>query len=170
MKPLFTLFIVFAFVLNVTSQTNQHLKDINVVWSEFYAAFEQLDHTKMTAIHHEDLIRISGGKRIRDYKSYMNSNRASFEALKAKNMSTKIELRFFERIANEKVSSERGIYKLTQSDGTSSPNHYYGQFHVIMEKIDGQWLITMDYDSNENNTIGEEAFMKAYTIDNFEPF
>ncbi|NNC45537.1 MAG: hypothetical protein HKN99_06610, partial [Winogradskyella sp.] len=61
-------------------------------------------------------------------------------------------------------------YKLTQSDGTSSPNHYYGQFHVIMEKIDGQWLITMDYDSNENNTIGEEAFMKAYTIDNFEPF
>lgn len=170
MKMILAFSLVLTFTLNVGSQTNSHLKDINEVWKQFYAAFEQLDYTKMTAIHHEDLIRISGGKRISDYKTYMNRNRASFEALKANNMSTNIELRFFERIASENVSSERGIYKLTQNDGKTGPKHYYGQFHVIMQKIEGEWLITMDYDSNENNSIDEAEFMKAYAIDNFEPF
>ena len=159
-----------SFATTLQSQNNKHLNELNTVWQQFYEAFEKLDYSIMTKIHSTDVIRISGGKNISDYGTYMANNKASFEYLKANKMTNTIELRFFERIANDSVASERGIYKLSQIRDKTNTQDYYGKFHVIMEKQNGQWFITMDYDSNENGQIGEAEFMKAYAIDDFENF
>ena len=81
-----------------------------------------------------------------------------------------IALRFFERITSSSVSSERGVYKLTRNPNTEKEQHFYGQFHVIMKKIGDKWIITMDYDSSESNTIDAEDFNKAYAIDDLEKY
>lgn len=153
-----------------TTQNADNLKDINAVWAKFYQAFETLDYTLMAEIHSEDLVRVSGGRRILDYDTYINNYKAGFERDKKAGVTSHISLRFFERLNNDNSASERGVYKLVRNKGKTDEQAYYGQFHVLFKKLDGQWKITMDYDSSEGGTIGEEDYQKAFAIDDFEKY
>ena len=124
----------------------------------------------MAEIHSKKLIRISGGKKITDYKTYINSYKTRFKKAKENKISNIISLRFFERINNDSVASERGIYKLIRIDNSGSKQTYYGQFHVLLTKEEGIWKILMDYDSNEKNTIGEKDYTKAHAITELDKF
>ena len=152
------------------SQKKENLEDINTTWSKFYKAFETLDAQLMEEIHSKDLVRVSGGSRILNYDTYIESYRQNFKAVKEQGSTRNIALRFFERLNNDNTASERGIYKLTVNKGKTDEQSYYGQFHVIFKKEDNAWMILVDYDSNENNTIGEKQFIEAHAIDYFSPF
>ncbi|WP_411768282.1 nuclear transport factor 2 family protein [Winogradskyella sp. A3E31] len=154
----------------IQSQTLENLKAINTTWSKFYKAFEALDAQLMADIHSKDLVRVSGGSRILDYNTYIGNYRQSFKSVKEQGSTRNISLRFFERLNDGKAASERGIYKLTVNKGKQDEQSYYGQFHVIFKKVDNTWMILVDYDSNENNTIGEKQFLEAHAIDDFSPF
>ncbi len=158
---------VFSFC---NAQKQQNLKEINMTWSKFYKAFESLDYTLMAEIHSKDLVRVSGGQRIIDYDTYIANYKSGFERDKTSKQTSNISLRFFERISNDSTASERGIYKLIRNKNTDKEQVYYGQFHVILKKINDEWKITMDYDSSENGTIDEEDFNNAFAIDDFEKF
>lgn len=164
------IFILIASVHQSKSQSVENLEAINTVWKKFYLAFETLDHKPMAEIHSKDLIRISGGQRILDYDTYIDNYKAQFERLKTNNITNQISLRFFERLNNDSIASERGIYRLTRHKDKTDKQVYYGQFHVILKKDNGTWLISMDYDSSEANTIGEDDYKKAYDITDFKPF
>lgn len=41
---------------------------------------------------------------------------------------------------------------------------------MLFIKENNKWKILMDYNSNERNTIDEEDFMKAYSINEFNKF
>ena len=169
-KVITTLAFTLLFVNTSYTQHKQNLKAINTVWSKFYKAFETLDYTLMADIHSKDLVRVSGGERILDYDTYINNYKAGFERDKKAGQTSHIALRFFERINTDSTASERGIYRLTRNKDTEKEQAYYGQFHVIFKNIDGEWKITMDYDSSEGETIGEDDYEKAYAIDDFEKF
>lgn len=172
MKKIMTTILMLSilFSVSVTAQSKENLKAINTVWAKFYEAFETLDHTLMAEIHSKDLVRISGGRNIIDYNTYINNYKIGFERDKEAGNTSNIELSFFERINNNSTASERGVYKLTRNKGTEKEQSYYGQFHVIFKKSDGIWKITMDYDSSESGTIGEDDFEKAFPIDSLEEF
>ncbi|NNE32913.1 MAG: nuclear transport factor 2 family protein [Winogradskyella sp.] len=153
-----------------SAQSIEDLKAVNKVWSKFYNAFETLDYSLMAQIHSDELVRVSGGKRIIDYDTYITNYKSRFKQDKLTKQTNTITLRFFERLNNGRTASERGIYKLTKNQGTKNERSYYGQFHVILKKIDGHWKITMDYDSSEGGTIGEDNFNKALAIDDLETF
>ena len=169
-KVIFSLVVIIVFTNISNSQSTENLKAINTVWAKFYKAFETLDYTLMAEIHTKDLVRVSGGKRILGYDSYIKGYESSFKNSKETDQTSNIYLRFFERINNDSTASERGVYKLVRNKGTEKEQAYYGQFHVIFKKINGEWKITMDYDSSEGETIGEDDYEKAYAIDNFEKF
>ena len=163
--------ILFLFATNhCLSQTVDNLHAINKVWEKFYKAFETLDYKPMAEIHSKDLIRISGGQRIIDYDTYINNYKTQFEQATSKKTTNHITLRFFERINNESIASERGIYRLTINKGKLDEQSYYGQFHVIMKKENDIWKITMDYDATEFDTISKEDYDKAHAITNLEVF
>jgi len=153
------------------AQIKEDLEAVNTqVWSKFYSAFETLNAEHMADIHADDLVRVSGGSNIQDYDTYINNYRNNYKRLKAQGGKRNIALRFFERLNNGNVASERGIYQLTVNKGMQDEQSYYGQFHVILKKRDGRWKITLDYDSNENNTVGESQFLAAHALDNLEVF
>jgi hypothetical protein len=166
------LFVVFLMLFSNTNeaQNKDHLEAINTVWAKFYKAFETLDYTLMEEIHTKELVRVSGGKRILDYDTYIKGYKSSFQNSKDTNQTSHISLRFFERINNDKTASERGIYKLIRNKGTEKEQAYYGQFHVLFKKINDEWKIIMDYDSSESGTIGEDDYNKAFAIDDFDKF
>ena len=162
-------FLVF-YTNNSQAQNIENLKAINAVWAKFYSAFETLDYTQMADIHSKDLVRVSSGVNILDYDTYIDNYKINFQRDKEYKQTNTISLRFFERINNDDTASERGIYKLVRNKGTEKEGAYYGQFHVIFKKIDGEWKIIMDYDSTESNTIGEDDYNKAFAIDDFDNF
>jgi len=169
-KFIFSIFFAALCTNFSAAQTSENLKAINEVWYQFYQAFDSLDYELMAEIHSKDLIRISGGRRILDNETYINNYKRRFEDRKKKHETNEISLRFFERINNDSIASERGIYKLVRNKNRSDEKTYYGQFHVILMKENGTWKIFMDYDSNESNTIGEEDYLKAYAIEDIDKF
>lgn len=172
MRLVATLILSFLIVSSAIAQNINHFRQINQdVWESFYKAFDQLDHRNMLEIHHKDLIRIPADQQmILDYQTYMDNYQKSFAGAKEENSTRAIELRFFERIANDSVASERGIYKLTVDKGFPDERNFYGQFHVLLIKENGKWKILMDYDSNEKNTIDETKFKDAHAIDDYDEF
>jgi ketosteroid isomerase-like protein len=172
MRSIATLILLYLITNSAIAQNTNHFRQINQdVWEAFYKAFDQLDHKYMVEIHDEDLIRIPAGQKIiLDYQTYMDNYQKSFAAAKEENSTRSIELRFFERIANDSVASERGIYKLTIDKESLDERNFYGQFHVLLIKENGVWKILMDYDSNENNTIDETVFKEAYAMDDYNEF
>ena len=124
----------------------------------------------MAEIHSKDLIRISGGQRISNYESYINRYKSNFAYSKENGITNNISLRFFERINNDSIASERGIYQLIRNKGKADAQSYYGQFHVLFKKEQGEWKILMDYDSTEGNTIDEKDFQEASEINDFKNF
>lgn len=169
-RVIVSLIFLVVFVNNSNAQRTEYFKEINAVWAKFYTAFETLDYNLMADIHSKDLVRVSGGKRMLNYDVYIKGYKTGFERDKEHNLTNEISLRFFERIGNRLMASERGIYRLTRNKGTENEYVSYGQFHVIWQRIDGDWKITLDYDSTESDTIGIEDYNKAYAIDNFDPF
>ena len=163
--------VFFAFITTVSyGQNKENLKAINAVWAKFYKAYTTLDYTIMAEIHAKELVRVSGGQKILDYDIYINNYKAGFERDKLTGQTSEISLRFFERLNTNTTASERGIYKLVRNKGTDKERAYYGQFHVLLKKIDGEWKITMDYDSSEGGTIGEDDYTNAFAIDDFDKF
>ena len=165
----FMLFLV-VFTNQSKSQSLNNIKEINKVWGKFYQAFDSLDYQLMSEIHSKKLVRISGGKKITDYETYINNYKTRFKKAQKNNISNNISLRFFERINNDSIASERGIYKLVRIENQENKQIYYGQFHVLFIKEDNMWKILMDYDSNESNSIGEKDYIKAYGINEFDKF
>jgi len=175
MVKMYSKFFILFLLAGIVNQTNgqssvHYFNEINTTWNKFCEAFDSLDGNLMAEIHAEDLIRIAGGAQISDYKTYINNYKKQFEQAKKEGVSNTISLRFFERIHNDSVASERGIYQLVRTEKDGKKQLYYGQFHVLLVKQEGVWKIFMDYDSNENNTINEEQFNKAYGMQEVDAF
>lgn len=168
-RALLHLFVLIGISTMTFGQSVNTLKEINTTWEKFAMAFETLDAQLFADIHSKQLIRVSGGQRITNYDDYINSYKVRFQNAKENGVSNQISLRFFERIHNDSVASERGVYKLVRT-AMGESLAFYGQFHVLFKKEDGKWMILLDYDSSEGNTIGETDYLKAYAIDDFDPF
>ncbi len=157
---------------NIFSQGEEQLREINdQVWQKFIVAFNTGDFSIMKEIHSKEVIRIPANrKEILDYKAYMALYDKKNETSAEKSSKNHFELRFFERINNGVISSERGIYKLTVDKGLPGERVHYGKFFVILKKENGKWKITLDYDSNENKTIGGDDFNAAFPMNAFDKF
>lgn len=167
-------FFVFVFLVSTFSNSYatelENLKAINQVYHQFIQSFELLDANLFAQIHSEKLIRIPGGKQIIDYKTYVENQRSSFEKAQKENSTRSIYLRFIERVNNDSVSSERGIYKFIKNENLPGEKISYGKFHVLMIKENGMWKILMDYDSSEGKIINESDYKQASDMNDFEKF
>lgn len=168
MRPRHILVLLMLFVQIPTfGQENLELAKINSqVWSKFYAAFQDLDYKLMEEIHSKEAIRVEANQQnILNFEMYIKQYQERFAQARENNRKSKIALRFIERLVNDQFASERGIFRYTANPGQDSEAHYYGKFHVIHRKENGVWKILVDYDSNENGTIGEKDFDAAKEID-----
>ncbi len=169
-KFLITVIFLTAFIEVSYSQNLKNYHDINEIWNKFCNAFDSLDYQLMAEIHSQNLIRIPNGKLLVDYDSYINQYERDFEKAKKEKSTRTISLRFNDRLNNDSVASEMGVYKLVINKNQPKEKTYYGKFHVLLIKEKGSWRILMDYDSNEGGKIGEEDFMKAFEKTDYTRF
>lgn len=155
--------LVSCMALGLHAQENKCLKDINEqIWFNFTKSFETYNHKLFASLHAQDFVRASGNsKSLKDKETYIDGYINNWQS--PKNAQT-ISFRFLERFCDNKRASERGIYKLTINKGNENEKSYYGKFHVILVKKNETWLILVDYDSDEGNTIGKYSYDTAFAI------
>lgn len=155
-----TFFFALIFLSSFNTYAQSETKLINEqVWEVFSMAFQTLDYEMFASIHHPSFIRINGNQDIiKSREEYLSTYENNWEY---KDRKLKIDFRFLERITNNDFASERGIYKMTINPDTQNSASYYGKFQVLMKKEKGKWQLTVDYDSDENGTIGEDDFQAA---------
>jgi hypothetical protein len=146
------------------------LKEINRdIWIPFTESWAKNDVAQYNAIHAEDFIRVTGGssQNMHDRESYATHNRQRFASRKQKNERMLIDFTFFERIADETMASERGIYHVTRISATGEEFQSYGRFHCFHKKINDHWFIAVDYDSDEGGVVTEADFKAGKAMDVF---
>ena len=130
------------------------------IWYPFIKAYNGWDAAAFNAIHDRDLLRGSPWG-LKTGEEYFKRNIERFEKSKSAGHERMISFTFEYRVINKEMAYEVGYYKLiSKKDGEE--NIYYGQFHVISKKINGQWKIVQDWDMDKLNgeKIGEVHFMK----------
>lgn len=139
--------------LEIQKQINQ------TVWVPFQKAYEALDATSLNAIYADQVLRVTP-EGIDTKNVFKNKNIESLKASKESNTQIKLDFWFDSRHTNEDTSYEVGFYKIGITvDGTTQ--NIYGQFHIVLKKINDQWKITQDWDTTTING-------KSITAEDFE--
>lgn len=145
----------------------ERLRAINRdVWQPFVAAYAAGSAGQYMALHSSDFIRATIDE-TKDLTTYSADSQRHFEYNRQNNSRCEIAFSFFERATGASSASERGIYRYTAIAADGAQTHYYGKFHVIHRLENGRWKIAVDYDSDEDGTIGQDDFEAGLPMDIF---
>ena|GEM_PF-654077 len=126
--------------------TKIHKKIDQSVWKTFQAAFEALDGDALNSVYAEEVLRVTpdGLDVAEDFKK---ANRTRF--LKNRERGDGIELDFWfdTRHTDARVSYDTGFYRVTLTSSSGEQSYAYGQFHIVLNNIDGHWKIVQDWDT-----------------------
>ncbi len=166
----FTFLFFFTCTINVVTAQKASIHDkINEdMYGKFSRAYETLDYDLFASIHSKEMIRVAGGNNgnIKNVTAYLEGYKKRWSDPKRR--TAKISFRLFERILSDAIVSDRGIYKVTYTNDKNQLKNSYGQFHVLLKLEGKDWKITLDYDSNENKSIGKDNFDAAFALSDYK--
>ena len=123
------------------------------VWEPFRAAYREYDTDRYLSLHTANLIRAGGpGRDVQTYAQVAAETGPWFSDARARGLELGIDFRFVERLAAGDLASERGVYRIVAGDDV-----FYGRFHTFSRRVEGRWLIAVDYDAADP-TVDEAAF------------
>ena len=129
------------------------------VWKPFQQAFEALDGKALNATYADEVLRVTP-QGIDTQNSFKAANLKRFEQNKVDGISIALDFWFDSRHTNGAASYEVGFYRIGFRDKAGQTNYSYGQFHIVIQKKQGEWKITQDWDTTVINgkTISAEDF------------
>lgn len=135
------------------------------VWKPFTAAFETLDGKALNATYADNVLRVTPNG-IDTKNAFKAANLARFKQNKADGVSIALDFWFDDRDTNEDTSYEVGFYRIGFTNKDGETNYSYGQFHIVLKKINGVWKITQDWDTTKINgvLITKEHFAKQQAL------
>jgi len=149
-----TLFLIFCslVITSISAQSNstEIQNEIDqTVWKPFQKAFQTLDGAALNATYAEDVLRVTP-QGIDTQNAFKKGNLERFKASKESGVSIALDFWFDSRHTNADTSYEVGFYRIAAT-ANNSTTYSYGQFHIVLRKINGQWKITQDWDTTEIN-------------------
>ena len=156
----FNLFIIVFFMTFAWSQETQSVQSEidQTLWKPFKAAFENGDGKALNSLYAEQVLRVTPDG-IDTENQFKNANLRRFENNKISGTTIRLDFWFDSRKTNAATSYEVGFYrmKLVSAAGEKT---IFGQFHIVLKKLDGRWQITQDWDTTtiNGNSIGAKDF------------
>lgn len=147
MKYLFLFLIVSVTSMTAQTATETLQKEIDqTVWKPFQKAFETLDGEALNATYAAQVLRVTP-QGIDTENSFKKGNAARFAANRKNGDKISLDFWFDSRHTNESTSYEVGFYRIGFTSKEGDTQYSYGQFHIVLEKINGVWKITQDWDT-----------------------
>jgi hypothetical protein len=130
-----------------TSVDSTILREIDAqVWYPFIRTFGAFDADGFNALHSNNVLR-AGPWGMRHGAEYFESNVRDNARNMEAGITRAIALTFEYRVHTADTGYEVGYYRVRSTrDGIT--RSFYGQFHVVLKKIDGAWKIAQDWDAN----------------------
>ncbi|WP_109299817.1 nuclear transport factor 2 family protein [Aquimarina sp. AU474] len=165
MKYMYLFFALVIMQTNAQTSIDTIQKEIDqTVWKPFQTAFETLDAEALNNTYAANVLRVTPEK-IDTKNVFKKGNIKRFMGMKEKGNAISLDFWFDDRKTNETTSYEVGFYRIGFTlDGKTE--YSYGQFHIVLQKIDGQWKITQDWDTTAiaGETITASHFKKKEGI------
>ncbi len=138
-------FSVFAQIDDATIQN-----EINAtVWKPFKQAFTDLNAQALNALYADKVLRVTPDG-IDTKEEFKTKNIERFKESRSSGVAMVLDFWFDNRKTNELYSYEVGFYRISATlNGQTTYN--YGQFHVVLQKLEGNWRITQDWDTTTIN-------------------
>jgi ketosteroid isomerase-like protein len=159
------LILFLAFSVSIARAQSEQKEIDEQVWKPFINTFNNNLTDAFMAVHSKDVVRSPrNSKIVWNWAEYKKSqNEGDLADIKANRKRT-LTLRFTERLANNNLAIEVGIYKTSYLLPDGKIIDSYGRFHVVLRKENGVWKILVDTDSSEGGTIGEKEFLAAQPL------
>lgn len=136
------------------------------VWKPFIQTYNAHDTDGFMAVHSKDVVRSPrDSKKLLNWDEYYQSQKQGDSHERTAGAKRQLELHFTERIANNSLAVEVGIYKVTVTNKEGTNRAFYGRFHVVLRKENNVWKILVDTDSSEENTIDEQDFRNTQSLE-----
>lgn len=160
MKKALILTLILFTVYPVLAQTETAIqREIDIaVWKPFHAAFEARDAKALNALYAEQVLRVTPAG-VDTEGRFKQQNAESYARTNAQGTKTSLDFWFDSRQSTKDTSYEVGVFRIT-STTNGKESTFYGQFHIVIKKINGVWKITQDWDSANVNG-------KAITAEDF---
>lgn len=136
----------FSFMNAQTSVQTWQSEIDQTVWKPFQEAFEALDGTALNTIYADQVLRVTPAG-IDTENTFKQSNLKRFAKNKETGDIITLEFWFDNRKTQENISYEVAFYRIGFTGKTEKTSYSYGQFHIVLQKINGQWKITQDWDT-----------------------
>ncbi|MEM7002505.1 MAG: hypothetical protein AAF529_17075 [Pseudomonadota bacterium] len=124
------------------------------VWRTFQRAFADLDGEALNTVYANTVLRVTPEGGLDTQSRFKQTNRTRFAANIANGDQIALDFWFDSRHTNRTTSYEVGFYRLGITNAAGHVEHFYGQFHIVLSKIEGRWQIVQDWDTD---TIGGRA-------------
>ena len=140
------------------SLTRQQIDD--QIWRPFIQHYESLDAESFITLHTSDMLR-GGPWGLRTGAEYFAGMRQGWPKQKAAGKMRDIDFTFEYQVSGNEVAYEVGYYRVIEKKGAEE-RVYFGQFHVVLRKVDGIWKIAQNWDADEINgqPVTEKDFLK----------
>ncbi len=160
------LFSLFCLTFTFAQDAEKLQKEIDQeVWKPFTEAFQNMDGEAFNALHSDDVLRANPWG-IQVGEEYKKKTLEGYKRNKERGDKRTIQFWFEHRKTKADISYEVGYYKITSKNKDGERNHY-ARFHCVIQKIDGQWKITQDWDTNNINghKVTEDDWLKGTPLE-----
>lgn len=161
MRFLLLLFLCSSLTLTAQTDVKSIQNEIDKsIWKPFQKAFETLDADALNTTYAENTLRVTP-QGIDTKDAFKAGNIERFKASREGDISIKLDFWFDSRFTNEDTSYEVGFYRIASTENGQT-NNSYGQFHIVLKKLNGQWKITQDWDTAiiNGHAIDKDDFAK----------
>jgi len=145
-KMIFLLLLSFSLMTQAQKTKDIQLEIDQTVWKPFQQAFQTINGEALNSVYAQDVLRVTPGG-IDTQNEFKATNLKRFAQNKANGDSIKLDWWWDDRKTSINTSYEVGFYRIKFTTSVGEINTVYGQFHIVLKKIDGHWKITQDWDT-----------------------
>ncbi|MCR9259729.1 MAG: nuclear transport factor 2 family protein [Pseudomonadaceae bacterium] len=135
------------------------------VWKTFQAAFEALDGEALNSVYADEVLRVTP-EGLDVTQRFKKTNQTRFLENRQKGEGVALDFWFDTRHTNAGVSYDTGFYRVTVTSPNGEQSYAYGQFHIVLKNIEGQWKIVQDWDTAKigGQPITEDDFNRRQPV------
>ncbi len=166
MRIIYVLLILGITPMVAQTDTEAIQKEIDqTVWKTFQKAFETLDGDALNATYADQVLRVTP-QGIDTENVFKKGNAERFAANRKNGDKISLDFWFDSRKTNATTSYEVGFYRIGFTTKGGETQYSYGQFHIVLEKINEKWKITQDWDTTiiAGHPITSKEFDKKESI------
>ncbi|MBO6704439.1 MAG: hypothetical protein JJ921_19010 [Pseudomonadales bacterium] len=135
------------------------------VWKVFQNAFESMDGAALNSVYADSVLRVTPDG-IDTQNQFKQENETRFKTNIANKDKITLDFWFDRRQTTLSTSYDVGFYRMGLTSISGSTQYFYGQFHIVLEIINGQWKIVQDWgtESIGGHPITAEDFGRKLTL------